>query len=402
MKQKKKGYAILCLALGMITAVVMGLGCYYEHALPDVLYTVGDASVKIASKAMLSVDKADEKGSVIDAASDSISSDLATVRLWGIIPVKSIQLKSYDKTEVSLGGTLFGIKLFTDGVLVVDIDRVTTDNGRVCPALDAGIKEGDCILTADGIPVSSNAELRQIICESGGVPIDLLVRRNGREFTLRLKPARAVSDTWRGGIWVRDSTAGIGTLTCYDAAGRFVGLGHGIYDVDTGTLLRVGAGSICEATLTGIVKGCDGSPGKLEGIFTDSAPLGSLLYNSDAGIGGVLEECDAKAVNLPIALRQEVKTGKAYLCCMLDEEELQYYEVKIEKVDLSDGKQSKNMVIRVTDERLLEKTGGIVQGMSGSPIIQDGKLIGAVTHVFVNNAKKGYGIFIENMLDAVS
>ncbi len=409
MKQKHKGllcgFAALCLAV----SAVMGLICYYDHALSDSFCTARDEQViAVASNPTLQIQKAAETKVQVGVVTEGgYSVGTAKIKLFGIIPVKEVALETTARKQMQLGGKLFGIKLYTDGVLVVGIDKVTTDSGRVSPGKEAGLQVGDSILTADGKAVCSNEELRQIITAAAGKPIALTVRRGESRLSMTLQPAYAVGGVWRGGIWVKDSTAGIGTLTCYDAAtGVFVGLGHGIYDPDTKTLLHIAKGEICSAVLTGIKKGQNGTPGQLEGIFTEGILQGELLSNTENGISGVLkaeelmqvEECEM----LPIAYKQEITVGKAYLCCRFGGESIEEYEVEIEKVDLSDGKESKNFVIHVTDERLLEKTGGIVQGMSGSPLVQNGRIIGAVTHVFVGDSTRGYGIFIENMLDAVA
>lgn len=409
MKSKKRRLAAGLAAVGLMAAAVLGLNCYYRAALPDdFLVKQGEQAVSIASMPGLTLDAADAaevKAGVVQQ--NSVSAQTAVVKLWGILPIKTVTLQPVQEKQLQIGGNLFGIKLYTDGVLVVELDKVTTASGRASPGKDAGLKVGDSILSANGVPISTNEELRDIIATGNGKAVELAIRRGESILQLSLQPVKSSGGVWRGGIWVRDSTAGIGTLTCFDEqTGAFAGLGHGIYDVDAGTLLSIGKGEICKAALTGIEKGKNGTPGQLEGVFTGGAPQGILLYNTECGIGGTLDARELmkeqECVSLPVGFKQEVTTGKAYLCSRLDGSAAELYEVEIEKVDFTPGKQSKNLVIRVTDERLLEQTGGIVQGMSGSPIIQNGKLIGAVTHVFVNDAAKGYGIFIENMLDAVS
>ncbi len=394
-------------ALVLVVAAVMGLVCYYSFALSDHFMTAGsDRMESIASRPTLTIQKKTEEQVQAGAIKPGgVSEQTAKVKLFGCIPVKEIALEQTTRRQMQLGGELFGIKLYTDGVLVVQIDRVTTASGRASPGRDAGLRVGDSILFANGKAVCSNEELRQVITKAAGKTIALTVRRGERTLQLSLQPVYATSGVWRGGIWVKDSTAGIGTLTCYDEqSGSFVGLGHGIYDPDTKTLLHISKGEICAVALTGIQKGQNGTPGQLEGVFTDGVLQGSLFYNTESGIGGVLNAKElmqsTDCLSLPIAYKQEVSTGTAYLCCRFGSEEISLYEVQIEKVDLSDGKASKNFVLRVTDERLLQKTGGIVQGMSGSPLVQNGKIIGAVTHVFVGDATRGYGIFIENMPDA--
>ena len=242
----------------------------------------------------------------------------------------------------------------------------------------------------------------KLIAASGGKPITVTIRRNDTEFDVTVTPSLSSADqVYKTGMWVRDNTAGIGTITYVDpSSGAFAGLGHGICDSETGTLMPLSRGIVIDVTISGIQKGQCGVPGELKGHFA-SGKIGSLLGNTHAGIYGIMTEIPSgvsEQTAIPIALKNEIRDGEATLLCTLDDGGICPYTVNIRK--LKNSLDNKNMEITVTDPALLEKTGGIVQGMSGSPLIQNGSLIGAVTHVLINDPTKGYGIFIENMLEA--
>ena len=323
------------------------------------------------------------------------------LKLFGMIPIKSAHVSVVDRPVVTPGGTPFGIKLFTEGVMVVDIGNVDTAEGTACPAKTAGIQKGDILLTVDGEPISSNEQIAGIIEHSGGEALPVSLRRNDSNIKTMLVPLKSSADgKYKSGIWVRDSSAGIGTVTYYDPdTGNFAGLGHGICDVDTGEIMPLQSGEVCNVVINSLVKGRAGTPGELRGAFASNVPCGFLHLNNEAGIFGTLLEKPNQLDSIPIKLKQEVTAGPATILCTLDDGGIQEYSIQIDKVDLNPKQVTKNMLITVTDEKLLEKTGGIIQGMSGSPILQDGRLVGAVTHVFVNNPTKGYGIFAENMLN---
>jgi len=257
------------------------------------------------------------------------------------------------------------------------------------------------ICRINGREISTNEEVEEAIKNSGGGALVLEICRKNVVFETTLTPALSRSDgSWRGGLWVRDSSAGIGTMTFYDPeSGLFGGLGHPVCDVDTGDILPLAQGEIVDVEITGVTEGLPGALGQLRGSFLHKEASGVLLSNTQAGVSGQLYRAPAGEA-MPIALRQEVKAGRAEILATVEGSTPQRYAVIIEKVNLSDENPTRNLTLRITDETLLRATGGIVQGMSGSPIIQNGKLIGAVTHVLVNDPTRGYGIFIENMLEA--
>ncbi len=336
-------------------------------------------------------------------ADSAIGTDeTVSVRLFGLFPVAKTRVQVCEEPHLAVGGMLFGIKLFTEGVMVVGTGAVETGSGAVSPAENAGIRKGDIILTVNGEAVTSNEDLAAKLRACPG-SATVRFRRGDKLCSTVLTPARAVADGGlKGGLWVRDSTAGLGTVTYYDPkTGAFGGLGHGIRDSDTNLLMPLSDGQICKVKLNRIVKGRIGSPGELSGSFASNTVYGSLSQNRDTGVYGTLDsEFIANPEILPVAHKQNVKRGDAVIRCTLENGASEEYAIRIDRIDLSEHTQTQNMVITVTDERLLAKTGGIVQGMSGSPIIQDGKLIGAVTHVLINDPTRGYGIFIENMLEA--
>ena len=325
----------------------------------------------------------------------------ADLRILGFINVKTVSVEVSEGNEVWVCGTPLGIKLFTEGVLVVGMERLQAAEGTICPASSAGLRTGDVIYAVNGQAVATNEDIAKIIQNSGGISLTLSIRREEEKMEISLTPAEMNDGSgYKGGFWVRDSSAGIGTLTFYDEEnGTFAGLGHAVCDVDTGDVLPLLSGEIVSASVTGVVRGISGNPGELKGIFLDAAAIGILKQNCEAGIYGTMEAVPEGAVSMVIAPKQEVREGPAEILATVDGAEAERYTIEIERINYSDGNPTKNMVIRVTDPALLEKTGGIVQGMSGSPILQDGRLVGAVTHVFVNDATRGYAIFAENMAE---
>lgn len=301
------------------------------------------------------------------------------------------------KTLVPVGRTV-GIKLFSEGVVVIGLAQVETAEGISAPGEACGLQVGDVIEEANGTEVQSSEQFASLI-QCGGT-VELEICRDGKEMTLAAEPVMAGDGTYRLGAWIRDSMAGIGTVTFYDpATGTFGALGHGVTDCDTGLLMPLGDGSVMPSTVKAVKKGCAGEPGELKGNFDLSCTAGTLTGNTEQGLFGVMEASYAPSGKaLPVAGSDEIKVGDATILSNVSGGSVEEYSIEILRVMRDSPVQ--NMLLRVTDSRLIEQTGGIVQGMSGSPIIQDGKLVGAVTHVMVNDPTKGYGIFVENMLKA--
>ena len=376
--------ALLCVLLGSFNLIIpSAISCYKGESPHKIPLT--EIAFHTSLPAM-----SDENGVVRTTA---------TAKICGVIPLKEITVNYYDKTSYYVGGFPFGIRFKTDGVVVVGFGDVETDSGKENPAYSAGIRENDVILKANGQEIKSAAELTDAVACSEGKEMTFTCRRDGTEFTVSLKPVRSLDGNFKTGMWIKDSGAGIGTVTYINPTDlSFGGLGHGICDGATGNVIPMTRGDATTVKLNGIEKGLPGTPGELKGSLTQNK-CGTVLQNTVCGVFGVFDKLPESAGELyQIGLRGEVHEGEATILTTLDGEGRQAYSAKISAIS-KDSKSNKCFTIRITDEDLMEKTGGIIQGMSGSPIIQDGKLIGAVTHVMINDPAVGYGIFIENMLN---
>lgn len=319
----------------------------------------------------------------------------AQIRLFDAIPVKNSTVTVVHRRYVTLGGNVFGLRIFADGVIVTGVGDL---GSGVSPAKKAGIKQGDIIKRINGAEVTSNHDISRLIESSSGAQLTVELFRDGKTKTVTVEPAKDVADgKYKLGMWVRDSSAGVGTVTFVDnETGTIAGLGHAICDADTGEIMPLRSGDILNVNIRGCVKGTSGTPGELCGVF-GSETLGELYVNGSTGVYGVVAEKDTHASKIPVALCSEVKTGKAQIVSTVSDGGAELFDIEITAIHRGEGEE-KNMVIKVTDSDLLNKTGGIVQGMSGSPIVQNGMLVGAVTHVFVNDPHQGYAIFAETML----
>lgn len=388
------------LALFICTSImVCGITVYYKF--PDEYKSTSENSfsfesvLPITAKTEINKDLVETESNIHKCKRCS-----ANIRLLNVIPIKNVNVNLVEEKELIPCGTPFGVKIFTQGVMIIGLSDIKTDDGVFNPAKSAGIKKGDIILNINGKEVLSNEDILKIVEESNGQSINLNIRRSNLVFEVNLSPVKSSSDQmYKIGLWVRDSSAGIGTMTFFDPASNcFAGLGHGICDIDTGELLPLSHGDIMKASINGVIKGEKGSPGELKGAFSNNEVIGNLRSNSFAGVYGELKCCPIQNELLPIAMKQQVKIGKAKILTTISSDTPRYYNIEITSINYNENAPSKNMVILITDEELIETTGGIVQGMSGSPIIQNGKIVAAVTHVFVNEPTKGYAIFIENML----
>ena len=324
------------------------------------------------------------------------------LKLFGIIPFTKASVTVVEDTYVSVLGTPFGMKVYTDGVLVINTEEVDTATGTVYPAQIAGIKVGDYIRRVNGTPIACNEDLSEIVAESAGGPLKVEILRGKRVRTLSVTPVRSSEGVYRIGVWVRDSSAGVGTLTFYSPTADVVcGLGHGICDSDTGDLLIPEHGELVGAEIISVKKGEPGEPGELKGRFTLNR-LSDILLNTDNGVYGKPYSPIGASNLTEVALKQDVKNGQAQILCTVSGSSPKFYSCKVQKRASAYNSSTQNMIVTVTDEELLGITGGIIQGMSGSPIIQDGKLIGAVTHVFVDDPTSGYAVYAENMLETAN
>lgn len=428
--KKRKAYRIFLIYFLVVSVLFAVFYVFYliNHSIPDRIYLVEGEDYKL--KTGLPMSAAVEADSMEAAYYISDSQHLNTVKitsgerktadnigikgietgkcnlklkLFGVFNVADVEIQVVEKNMVYPGGQPIGIYLDTDGVMVIGTGEIFLEDGSSAEPAYGIINSGDYIISVDNTDVSTKEELTGMISESEGRDIILKVRRNNKEVELKITPQKCNDGKYRAGIWVRDDTQGIGTLTFMTMDGRFAALGHGISDVDTSQLIEVEKGALYDAYVYEIIKGATGKPGSLVGSinYSENTFEGYIYANTDVGIYGRIEnsenfKADRDPVN--IGFRQEVTEGDAEIICNVNGE-VGKYKIRIDKLDYN-SKNNKNMVIEVTDEKLLELTGGIVQGMSGSPILQNGKLVGAITHVMVNNPTRGYGIFIETMMDS--
>ncbi len=381
-----KAVFVLSLAFSIFVLSTVGI---FNYVLPSDFNTIKGSELEFGNNMPINAVK-----------NDVLSEDeySVTLKFLGLIPVSEAKVKVLDDYTVNVLGTPFGIKIYTDGVMVVGITDVDSKNGAYSPAKMCGLRLGDLITSINGVSVFTNEEVASIIEQSNGKTLKLAIIRDNKKIAINITPVLSVSSNkYKAGMWVRDSSAGIGTNTFYcPSLNITAGLGHGVCDVDTGELLTISSGETVKASILDIDKSTVGSPGELKGQFLNES-LGKIITNNETGI--FYENTNKSSFNnlKKIALKQEIKAGEAKIYTCIDGNTPKYYNCEIEKINYNNSV-TKNMVIKITDKELLDKTGGIVQGMSGSPIIQNNKLVGAVTHVFVNDPSKGYGIFAENML----
>lgn len=334
--------------------------------------------------------------STTNTVGESFDVDL---KIFGLIPFSTVSVEVVDEMYVSVLGNPFGMKIYTDGVLVIETADVMSQSGNVNPAKLSGIKVGDYIKSVDGSPITCNEDLSALVLDSNGRTLDFEIVRQNTVIHCNVNPVMSEEGMYRIGIWVRDSSAGIGTLTFYSPATNVVcGLGHGICDSDTDTILKLESGELVAAQIVSVEKGSEGAPGELKGKFTYHT-VADIALNCEKGVYGILRGSIDTSNLTEIAMKQEVEDGEAQILCTVDGEIPKLYSCEIKKRNSNYMSSTQNIIVTITDKELISATGGIVQGMSGSPLLQNGKLIGAVTHVLVDDPTKGYGIFAENMLE---
>ena len=320
------------------------------------------------------------------------------------VSLKKAKIDTIPNQKLIPVGKVMGIRIFTDGIMVLGTGYVNGKDGKIYEPSKGVLKTGDLILEANDTEITDKNLLTKIVQEDGK-EIKLKINRKGNILYEKIYPIMSnEDDEYKIGIWVRDSTQGIGTITYYNpSTGYYGALGHGILDVDTNDLMTVKSGKLLKANISCIKKGEKGTPGELMGIIIDTLKtnFGSVTKNTEYGIFGKLKDENKDLIEnseFNIALKEEIKTGKAYIYSDILGKGTEKYEVEIERINTLNYDIAKGVILKITDKKLLDTTNGIIQGMSGSPIIQNDKIIGAVTHVFVNDPGKGYGIFIENML----
>lgn len=326
----------------------------------------------------------------------------AEYKFLGIIDLKSVEVDVIEEQEVYPGGFPVGIYVETDGIMVIGSGKVTGLDGMEYEPAANVLRSGDYITAIDGTKVTTKEEFIDIVNSKGAAPVVLDIIRNGKKTQVKITPVQTGKEEYRLGVWIRDNTQGVGMMTFITEDGEYGALGHGITDVDTGLLMNIEEGRVLDTEIISIVKGEDGSPGELVGMidYRQEYNMGDVSKNTQCGIFGHIDENVLGNMHIEpveIALKQEMETGPAVIRTNVDGE-IKDYDINIIEIDMNSEDDNKSFMIDVTDPELIKKTGGIVQGMSGSPVIQNGRIVGAVTHVLVNDSTRGYGVFIENML----
>lgn len=393
----KKAIRVFDIFAALCLAVIYSLVIYGTIMLPDKITLYG-SSDEVIDEIYTVTSHADKSVDLQNA--NSVGSKKADLKLFGVIPVKNEVVTSRKTQTVLVSGEPFGIKLYTDGVIVVGVKDVNVGGKIVNPSKEAGIEVGDVIIMINSVRMYSSNDVEKILNDNNGKDYSITVKRDGRLRTFTVTPIYVPEENcFKAGMWVRDSTAGIGTITFYNSATNSVAtLGHPITDVDTGKIMPILNGEAVEIKVTSVIKSCNNETGSLCCDFS-SRTIGVLTENTMKGVYGKYNEKTdlSSCIEYPVAAAHEIKKGFAQIICTVEGEEPKVYSIQIDKIFFND--EEKNMVIRITDKNLISKTGGIVQGMSGTPIIQNGKLIGAITHVIVNNPQKGYAIFAQTMLE---
>lgn len=396
-KQRYRYFLCGCLAICLVVLAAL-IYQYEKNKIPDEIHVASDARTdwkENFSDPLISWDAAVE--------TSQNGNYRISCRLLGTIPLKTVKVSAVEPQQVYASGSPVGIYMETRGILVIDSGEITDAQGiQRTPAAHI-IQPGDYIQCVNGIKLTGKKQLIQMVRENEGEQMELEVLRQDELIKLALTPVLTEDGTYKLGIWVRDNIQGIGTMTYIRANGEFAALGHSISDVDTGEQLAISKGELYDARILSVQKGAAGNPGELRGIidYDKSHILGEITANTGNGIMGKLAEQKQTTLNrtlYTVGMKQEIQTGEAQILCDVGNG-IQTYRIEITEIDWNARDSNKSFMIHVVDERLMERTGGIVQGMSGSPIIQDGKLMGAVTHVLVNDPTRGYGIFIENMLE---
>lgn len=396
-KYRKKIFAVYF-------ALFLGFGyTSLLDAIPDTISVERGNVITIGNHLPVTKTVKTESGAVESFSTNVCGTYQLECRLFGLIPVKDVTVNIVDGSEVIPCGVPMGIYIETSGVLVIDTGEVEDSNGNIQNPSRHILRKGDYIMKAGQKEIEKKEDLIAAVNQCNGESVVLSILRDGEEMDCEIQPVLLEDGTYKIGAWVRDDLAGIGTMTYVDGNGNYGALGHGISDTDTESVVDIKQGTAYLTEILSIVKGQKGTPGELVGQiqYDNSHKIGTIDQNTTEGIFGnldVLPEELRDVSAIPIGYKQEIENGPAQMLVELDGAHA-LYDIEIESVDMNAQTANKSICLRVTDEELLEKTGGIVQGLSGSPIIQNGKLVGAVTHVFVNDPAKGYGIFIENMLE---
>lgn len=395
-----KKIKIIKLPMLWISMLLLMTGGIYKiyKSIPDTLYI--DENEDMAYALIHQEPWVTSSETIAVSAGDSYT---VTCKLWNMIPLKTVTVSKVEADEVAVSGKHAGIYLETAGVLVVGTESITSASGESIAPAENILKKGDYIRAIDGQELSDKSTLVTYMKESEGEAVNLDIVRDGQEEQVLIQPVYDQEETYKLGIWVKDSAQGIGTITYVASDGSFGALGHGVSDGDTGEIIGIESGELYTSNILSVQKGTLGTPGELQGVinYGSSEHLGTIETNTACGVFGYIDTDrfdDVRTDWYPVAFKQEMQVGEASILCSTGDETKEY-EIEIEDIFWSPNEINKCFAIHVTDEVLLGETGGIVQGLSGSPVIQNGKLVGAVTHVLVNDPTRGYGIFIENMLE---
>lgn len=395
-KEKYRCLILGCLVLDFIAIAYLGYR-YLDRKIPDEIHVNSGQQRNIQDTLEYPLLTFEDAISVSQEGSYQLP-----CRLFGMIPFKNIKVIPTESSEVLVSGSAVGLYMETQGVLIIDTGEIVSETGITEEPAKNIVKPGDYIVAFNEQKITTKKELLEDIATLEGESVTLDIRRGKETIPVSLSPVRDMEGKYKLGIWVRDDTQGIGTLTFVDSEGNYGALGHGISDVDTGELLNIKDGRLYQAQILGIQKGSDGYPGELSGLirYEDDQIIGSITGNTSNGIYGKFNgniTGNIEFIQIPVGYKQDMEVGPASVLCSIDGK-VKEYSAEISKIDMNHEDTNKSFVIHITDDRLLSMTGGIVQGMSGSPVIQNGKFVGAVTHVFVQDSTSGYGIFAETML----
>lgn len=404
MKHKKLLIAFLLCLLTIIFIYVCAI-----DAIPNSIILFKGEELNVRKLFGISLEnKNSEYGAILTSTESTEKQEVGTknleVKLFNTFNVKDIDVSIIERTKVKPVGQVAGIKLYTSGVLVVGMSEVKgIDNTKYKPYENSGLQEGDTIVQIENKAITDTKELINIVNSSKGKELKIKYVRNDNTLECSIVPAKTSETEYKLGLWVRDSAAGIGTMTYIEpSTNDFAALGHGITDIDTGNILNISNGQFITTKVLSIIKGINGNPGKIQGSINEQAEIGTINKNSIFGIYGKVNDITKVKMisnkSIDVALRNEIKLGDAKILCSLDGEQAKEYKIQIDKIYLNNDYDNKSMLIKVVDDELIEKTGGIIQGMSGSPVIQNGKFIGAVTNVLINDPTRGYVVFGDLMV----
>lgn len=404
------------LFLYILLGFAIGLFCwatyaYYQNTVPSTISikagTSEEINLRIPASGIISTDSDTVltlSQPLTIVAGETTNSFQMKLKLFGVLPLKDVDIQIIENTTLTPVGRPIGIYVKTQGVLVVDTGSFMGSNGDKYAPSEYKLQPGDYLTAMDGVGINDKKQIKEYVENGNGAEIIFQVSRKDELIQVKIKPEQDENKVYKMGAWLRDSAQGIGTMTYIDSQNRFGALGHGINDMDTGELLKLGSGLLYHTEIVAVRRGERGTPGELTGVieYKPEQVSGVIVDNTLQGIYGVanaalLAEYTQGSEALPIALKQEVTLGAAQILCSINNE-AKYYDIEITKLAPGNEAVNRQISLKVTDPDLLALTGGIVQGMSGAPIIQNGKFVGAVTHVLVQDSTKGYGIFIEDML----